>query len=58
MCGGARCCEIQILPVAAAEVITAKLFCSRDPEFVFYDQLKQTMNAYRFVLMRNVTQHH
>lgn len=40
----------------AAEVITAKLFCSRDPEFVFYDQLKQTMNAYRFVLMRGMAQ--
>lgn len=26
------------------------LNCSfRDPEFVFYDQLKQTMNAYRWV---------
>ena len=23
----------------------------RDPEFVFYDQLKQTMNAYRWVMM-------
>lgn len=22
-------------------------FVLRDPEFVFYDQLKQTMNAYR-----------
>lgn len=32
------------------EVLTAKLLCCRDPEFVFYDQLKQTMNAYRFVL--------
>lgn len=30
-----------------------KLFCFRDPEFVFYDQLKQTMNAYRFVLIHN-----
>lgn len=24
---------------------------NRDPEFVFYDQLKQVMNAYRLVLV-------
>lgn len=43
-CGGAK------TTFSFVEVLTVTHFCFRDPEFVFYDQLKQTMNAYRFVL--------
>ena len=42
------CQEIRLIFVHFYVKVTALIFLLlRDPEFVFYDQLKQTMNAYR-----------